>query len=74
MEVWKMALKACPYMTARCPHYQVACQDDESKDCHYIKRTTASVMTAQVALLAAGTEQLTPEMKEYLQKTETFLK
>jgi hypothetical protein len=69
-----MPLKACPHMTARCPHRQDVCQDAASKDCHYIKRTTASLMTAQVALLAANVEQLTPEMKEYLQKTEAFLK
>lgn len=69
-----MALRECPHMTARCPHYQDACQDLASKDCHHIKRTTASMVTALTALRIVGAEKLTPEMREYLQQAETFLK
>lgn len=69
-----MALRECPHMTARCPHYQDACKDSASKDCHYIKRTTASMVTALAALQVVDAKKLTPKMQEYLQQTEAFLR
>lgn len=69
-----MALRSCPHMMARCPHYQDACNDSASRDCHYIKRTAAGVATALAALQVVDAEKLTAETKEYLQKIEAFLK
>lgn len=69
-----MALEECPHMTARCPHYRAECKDLASKDCHHIKRTTASMVTAVAALHMVGAERLSPEMREYLQQTKAFLK
>lgn len=69
-----MTLKQCPHMTARCPHYQDACRDPASKDCHHIKRTTASMLTALTALRVVSAEKLTPEMQEYLRQAEAFFK
>ena len=67
-----MVLEKCPHMTARCPHYQTGCNAQASKDCHHIKRTTASMVTA-ASLLKFGAERLSPAMQEYLQQTGDFL-
>lgn len=69
-----MALEKCPHMTARCPHYQTECNDPASKDCHYIKRTTTSMVTAVAALNAVGVQRLSPKMRKYLQQIEAFLR
>ena len=69
-----MPLKMCPHMTARCPHCRKECDDAESKDCHYIKKTTASTVTAVTALRMFGVERLSPAMRKYLQETEDFLR
>lgn len=67
-----MALESCPHMTARCPHYRNAdCTDPASKDCHYIKRTTASMVAA---LHAIGIERLSPAMRENLKEMESFFR
>lgn len=68
-----MVLEKCPHMTARCAHYRAECDDPASKDCHYIKRTTASMITTAASLHALGVEKLSPAMRRYLQQTETFL-
>jgi len=69
-----MALDKCPYMTARCPHYQSGCNDPASKDCHHIKRTTAGMVTAVTVLRALNVGELSPAMQQYLQQTEAFLR
>ncbi len=69
-----MVLEKCPHMTARCPHFQVACNDSASNDCHHIKRTTASMVTAAASLRALGVERLPEAMQEYLKQTvSTYL-
>lgn len=69
-----MALEKCPYMTARCPHYRTACSDAASKDCHHIKKTTASMVTVVASLRMFGIQRLSPAMSKYLQETEAFLR
>jgi len=70
-----MALQVCPHMTARCPHYQHAdCTNIASKDCHYVKRTTASITAAAAALRAVGIDKLSPAMQEHLREMESSLK
>ena len=69
-----MALQKCPYMTAFCPHYRTDCDDSASKDCHYIKRTTASMVTAVASLRMVNIESLSPAMLKYLREMEVFLK
>ena len=61
-------------MTASCPHYRLDCDDTASRDCHYIKKTTASMVNVVVSLHMFGVEELSYEMKKYLQETETFLR
>ena len=61
-------------MTARCPHYRRECNDSDSKQCHYIKRTTASMMTVVASLRAIGVERLSVAMREYLKEAEVFLR
>ena len=53
-----MALEKCPHMTACCPHYSTGCNDEASKECHYIKRTTASTTIAAASLHALGVKRL----------------
>lgn len=67
-----MVLEKCPHMTALCPHYREGCNDPASKDCHHIKRTTASMVTV-ASLLAFGVERSSPVTREYLQQTVAFL-
>ena len=67
------ALHDCPHMTTRCPHYRAECDDSASKQCHYIKKTTASMIAVVASLRAFGVERLSPAMQEYLKETETFL-
>ena len=69
-----MALEKCPHMTARCPHYRTDCNDSASKDCHYIKNTTASMVTVVASLRMFGVERLSPAMLKYLQETEASLR
>jgi hypothetical protein len=69
-----MALDNCPHMTARCPHYRRECNDQASKQCHYIQRTTASMMTVVASLHAIGVDRLSPAMREYLAETEDSLR
>lgn len=66
-----MALEKCPHMTACCPHYSTACNDEESKECHYIKRTTASTTIAAASLHALGVKKLS---RKQIKQVETFLK
>lgn len=61
-------------MTARCPHYRRECNDSESRQCHYIKRTAASMVAVIASLHALGVERLSPAMQEYLKEAEAFLR
>ena len=67
------ALSKCPHMTARCPHYQDACNESLSIQCHYIKRTTATAAAAYAALRLLGIVEISNTMKLYLNETKSFL-
>lgn len=73
-----MALEECPHMTARCPHRQTECHDPASKECHHIKRTTASMVTSLASLETflemADRERVSPALLQYLQETKDFLR
>lgn len=45
-----MPLHQCPHMAARCPHYNLDCQDQQSKHCHYITNTTGTVISTLATL------------------------
>lgn len=59
-------------MTARCPHYNEECNDQESRGCHYIKSITA-IMIATVKSLQEYKE-LRIATNEYYKQTINFLK
>ena len=69
-----MPLEICPHMTACCPHYQVECDDEASRECHHIKRTTASMIYVMTSLHQFGVGRLSPAMSSYLKEAESFLK
>lgn len=65
-----MPLTVCPHMNARCPHHRNECQDQESRDCLYIKTltTTARARLTQLAIarmggLTRGDERMDEEIK-----------
>jgi hypothetical protein len=60
-------------MTARCPHHRIECDDSVSKQCQYVKRTAASMMSIIASSRALGVEKLSPAMREYLKEAEVFL-
>lgn len=67
------ALHDCLHMTARCPHYRAECNESASKQCHYVKKTTASMIAVAASLRAYGVARLPSATLEYLKETETFL-
>jgi len=69
-----MALKQCPHMTSRCPHYVDECSAPASEDCHYIQRNTADRARTIAILQAVSTDRLSPEMLQYLHQEKAFLK
>lgn len=74
-----MSLTTCPWMAARCPHYDPAsCKDKESKHCLYVKNSTLTAFTALATLnqLKIAQQQLQlpdPELDEKIEKTNSFL-
>jgi len=68
-----MPLDECPHMFMRCPHYQKACRDAASKDCHHIKRTRAAMIAAASAMQGLDVERLPEEMNRFREDVQAFL-
>jgi hypothetical protein len=68
-----MPLPVCPHMAARCPHKTHICKDNESKDCHYILNALSAAMNVVSSLQAIRYEDLSPNQRVTLNKTQSFL-
>ena len=60
-------------MTARCPHFRKACEDRESRDCHYVKVTVAGLITALSGVERLSFEKQAKEVQDFVGEARSLL-